>query len=77
MKETFETTFGVLGLDNEVILTYCKLYNALKQKGEMLPDADPLIAATAITKKQKLISKDKNLQRLKAFGLELEENIKR
>ena len=76
MKEAIENAYDILNLDNDIILTYCELYNSLKEEGNLIPDADLLIAATAITKKAKLISKDKDFERLKKFGLKLSESLK-
>lgn len=49
VKEALERAFTVLPLSNSVIEKYCQLYSSLKRRGQPLPDADLLIAATAIT----------------------------
>lgn len=72
VKEYLENSFEVVPLSNEVILKYCELYELLKQKGTLLPDADLLIAATAITNNATLVTIDKDFERLTDAGLSLE-----
>ena len=71
VKELLEESFDVIGLDNETILAYCTLYQALKKKGESIPDADLLIGATAISRDIPLTTGDHHFQRLKEFGLRI------
>jgi predicted nucleic acid-binding protein len=71
-KELLERSYKVIYLDNKVILKYCELYNEHKKNGILIPDADPLIAATALTNNMVLITKDRNFERLKDVGLRLE-----
>jgi predicted nucleic acid-binding protein len=33
-----EESYEVLGLNNDVILKYCEIYEELKRRGELLPD---------------------------------------
>ena len=40
VKKALESTFEIINIDNDVILTYCDLYNHLKDRGELLSDAD-------------------------------------
>jgi len=47
-------------LDNEIILKYCELYDFLKKEGKLIPDADLIIAATALTYGEELITIDKH-----------------
>jgi|WetSurMetagenome_2_1015567.scaffolds.fasta_scaffold22440_3 tRNA(fMet)-specific endonuclease VapC len=70
-KCLLEETFPVLNIDNGTIEHYCRIYRALKQVGNLLPDADLLIAATAIAHDLTLETKDDHFQRLRAFGLRL------
>ncbi len=70
-KQLLEESFTVLNLDNSIIEAYCKMYRKLKQEGNLLPDADLLIAATAIAHDLTLETKDAHFQRLKPFGLKL------
>jgi len=64
--------FRVETIDDLVVLTYCKLYRALKRNGELIEDADLLIAATAIAKGYTLWTKNlKHFERLEKFGLKL------
>ncbi len=72
VKQLLEEGFDVLGIDNDVVLRYCELYTALKREGQLIPDADLLIAATAIVNNLVLATKDKGFKRLKKFGLKLE-----
>lgn len=71
MKDLLTDSFSVLNIDDRIIETYCKIYRALKQKGNLLPDADLIIAATAISYDLTLETKDAHFQRLKPFGLKM------
>ena len=71
IKEKLEKSFTIINLDDGIIEQYCELYRKLKQDGALLPDADLLIAATAIAHNLKLETNDDHFQRLEAFGLEL------
>jgi predicted nucleic acid-binding protein len=73
VKQLLEESFEVKGLDNETIQTYCRVYQKLKKKATPLPDADLLIAATAITNNLPLVTRDEHFKYLREFGLELEE----
>jgi tRNA(fMet)-specific endonuclease VapC len=64
-KQLLEESFTVLNL------AYCKIYCKLKQEGNLLPDADLLIAATAIAHDLTLETKDAHFARLKSLGLKL------
>lgn len=70
-KQLLEESFTVLNLDNSIIEAYCKIYRKLKQEGNLLPDADLLIAATAIAHDLTLETKDAHFARLKSLGLKL------
>ena len=70
-KRLLEESHPVYHIDNDVILTYSEIYNELKKTGTIIPDADIIIAATAISKKQILKTKDKHFTRLERFGLRL------
>ena len=72
VKQLLEKSFDVLGIDNSVILKYCELYTLLKQKGQLIPEAYLLIAATAIANNLILVSRDKDFEQLKELGLKLE-----
>lgn len=71
-KQLLEESFKVLNLDNSIIEAYCKIYRKLKSEGNLLPDADLLIAATAIAHDLTLQTKDAHFQRLKHLGLKIE-----
>jgi tRNA(fMet)-specific endonuclease VapC len=71
-KQLLEESFTVLNLDNSIIEAYCKIYRKLKADGTLLPDADLLIAATAIAYDLTLQTKDMHFQRLKHLGLKIE-----
>lgn len=73
VKEALEESFMVIGLDNRVVLAYCELYDRLRGEGELVPDADILIAATAITHDLGLKSRDKHFEKLRKHGLKLEQ----
>src|SRR5665647_94866 len=70
-KQLLEESFTILNLDNSLIEAYCKIYRKLKQEGNLLPDADLLIAATAIAHNLTLETKDAHFVRLKPLGLKL------
>jgi tRNA(fMet)-specific endonuclease VapC len=70
-KQLLEESFTILNLDNSIIEAYCKIYRKLKQEGNLLPDADLLIAATAIAQDLTLETKDAHFARLKSLGLKL------
>ncbi len=72
VKELLERSYDVIYLDNKIILKYCELYDEFKQKGLLIPDADLLIAATALANNMALITKDRDFERLKEVGLRLE-----
>jgi len=71
VKELLEESFNLLSLDNEVIETYCNLYHKLREEGTTIPDADLLIAATAMSHDIALKTKDEHFERLKKLGLKL------
>jgi predicted nucleic acid-binding protein len=75
-KELLEESFNLLSIDNPVIETYCTLYGKLKNQGTPVPDADLLIAATAITHNIELKTKDAHFKRLEKLGLKLAKAIK-
>ena len=68
-KGLLEESFDLLSLDNDTVLTYCSLYQALRERGDSIPDADLLIAATAMSRDIPLKSGDRHFERLKDFGL--------
>ncbi len=72
VKHLLEESFAVLNIDNKIIETYCDLYCKLKKGGTLLPDADLLIAATAIAYNLTLETKDEHFQRLTTLGLKLQ-----
>jgi len=71
VKELLEESFSLLNLDNKLVETYCNLYQKLKNEGILIPDADLLIAATAISNNISLKTKDEHFERLKKLGLKL------
>jgi predicted nucleic acid-binding protein len=71
VKELLEESFNLLNLDNKVIETYCNLYQKLKREGTLLPDADLLIAATAMSHNMMLKTKNEHFKRLRHLGLKL------
>jgi predicted nucleic acid-binding protein len=71
VKELLEESFNLVNIDNKTIETYCTLYHKLREEGILIPDADLLIAATAITYNLTLETKDEHFQRLKPLGLKL------
>jgi tRNA(fMet)-specific endonuclease VapC len=72
VKELLEKSFDLINLNNKVVETYCNLYRKLKEDGKPIPDADLLIAATAISNNMALKTKDEHLKILRHYGLKLE-----
>ena len=72
VKQLLEKCFEIINIDNNVVLKYCELYTLLKQRGQLIPEADLLIAATAISNNLILVTKDRDFERLKELGLKLE-----
>jgi len=70
-KELLEESFNTQAINNKVIETYCTLYQKLRNEGTLIPDADLLIAATAITHNMILKTRDEHFERLKTHGLKL------
>ena len=64
--------FGIIFLDNQAIFDNAsEIYADLKQRGELIGDADILIAAMAITQNLVLISDDiDDFQRINGITLE-------
>ncbi|HUV53646.1 MAG TPA: type II toxin-antitoxin system VapC family toxin [Candidatus Krumholzibacteriaceae bacterium] len=73
LKTSLEGYYPVLGLDNDTILEYCRVFESLRSKGEMIPEADMIIAATAISKGMELETDDEHFTRLLSYGLKLKE----
>ncbi|MEF8832975.1 MAG: type II toxin-antitoxin system VapC family toxin [Candidatus Thermoplasmatota archaeon] len=69
VKRLLEESFDVIGLETQVILTYCDLYSNLKSDGNILPDADLLVASSALAHDLTLKSGDKDFERLEDYGL--------
>ena len=76
IKELLEESFTLLNIDNKTIETYCILYQQLRADGSLIPDADLLIAATAIAHNLALETNDQHFQRLKSLGLQLTKTAK-
>ena len=72
VKHLLEESFDVIGLGNEVLLTYCHLYGELRREGQSLPDADLLVASAAMAHGFCLESRDEHFKRLEEHGLMLE-----
>mgnify|MGYP001054803671 CR=1 FL=1 len=71
VKGLLEESFNVERLDNHTVEEYCNLYRKLKDTGALLPDADLLIAATAISHNMTLRTRDEHFSRLVDQGLRL------
>ncbi|KON32497.1 hypothetical protein AC477_02930 [miscellaneous Crenarchaeota group-1 archaeon SG8-32-1] len=76
IKKLLEESFTHLNIDNKTIETYCTLYQKLRTNGSLIPDADMLIASTAIAHNIALQTKDQHFQRLESLGLILAEKSK-
>jgi predicted nucleic acid-binding protein len=73
VKELLEESHRIKGVDNDVVLLACSLYGKVKKAGEPIPDADLLIAATAIANDLPLQTGDAHFKRLTKYGLRLVE----
>jgi tRNA(fMet)-specific endonuclease VapC len=71
VRKMLEEAFRVINIDDSIIQTYCEIYRSLKQRGELLPDADLIIAATAIAYDLEIKTSDIHFHRLEALGLKL------
>jgi predicted nucleic acid-binding protein len=71
VKHLMEESFSVVNIDNSIIEAYCDIYCRLKREGTQLPDADLLIAASAIAHNLTLETNDEHFQRLKPLGLKI------
>ncbi len=69
IQHLLEESFLVVNLDNSTIEAYCDLYSRLKNEGILLPDADLLIAASALAHHLTLVTNVEHFQRLKPLGL--------
>ncbi len=71
IEQLLTESYSVVNLDKNIIEVYCRLYRKLKQEGNLLPNADLIIAATAIAHDLTLETNDGHFLRLKAHGLKL------
>lgn len=71
IKERLKKSFTIIDVDDKVTEAYCEIYQKLKLDGKLLPDADLLIAATAIAHNLLLETNNEHFQRLKELGLDL------
>ena len=71
VKSLLEKSFEIHWLDNKALEVYCELYDKLKREGEIVPDADLLIASIAIARGETLKTRDKHFKRLAKHGLKL------
>lgn len=58
-----EESFDILDITKEVSLSYLKLYFELKKKGQIVPDADALIAAAAHCMNETLLTLDNDFKK--------------
>ena len=71
-KYTLETRLKVYDLSNPVLLTAANIYRTLKERGNIPPEADLLIASTAITYNVPLWTRNyRHFSRFEEFGLKL------
>jgi tRNA(fMet)-specific endonuclease VapC len=73
VRQLLQESYSILNLDNSIIEVYCKIYRKLKADGNLLSDADLIVAATAIAHNLVLETKDGHFRRLKALGLTIKE----
>ncbi len=70
-KGLLEEAYSVVGITNNVILNYCRLYDSSKEDGCLLPDADLIIAASALAEGEPLLTKGNGFRHLEKYGLRL------
>ncbi|MFQ6089530.1 MAG: type II toxin-antitoxin system VapC family toxin [Candidatus Methanofastidiosia archaeon] len=64
-------TFGLIWLDTQPIFDRAaEIYANLQQRGELIEDADILIASIAKTRKLVLVTDDKDFQRIQGLKIE-------
>jgi predicted nucleic acid-binding protein len=71
MKKNLEECYAVQGLDNDTVLEYCRVLDWLRSRGETIPEADMIIASTALSKNLELETRDEHFTRLVGYGLKL------
>ena len=71
IRQLLEESYSILNLDNNIIEAYCRIYRKMKGEGSLLPDADLIVAATALAHDLVLETKDTHFLRLKKMGLKL------
>jgi hypothetical protein len=71
LKTHLEDYHPVIGLDNDVVIEYCRLFDSLRTDGALIPEADLIIAATAISKGLELETADQQFTRFLGRGLRL------
>jgi len=71
VKKVSEDVYGIIALDNKVIIKHCSMYEAFRNKGLKIKDADLLTAASAKANNLILITSDKELRKLERHGLEI------
>jgi|Deesub1362B_J571_1020462.scaffolds.fasta_scaffold00004_127 predicted nucleic acid-binding protein len=71
VKRFMEESFEVVGLTNDVLTAYHELYITLKSSGELIPDIDLLIGATAKALDEELYTYDMDFEVLEKHGLKL------
>jgi len=63
--------YEMLGTDSETVLdTASEIYANLKRRGELLPDADILIAAVALNYNLTLVTDDNHFNRIEGLKIE-------
>ena len=62
--ETLSANIDVLGIDHEVARVFGRLRSELRRGGQLIPDMDSLIAATALRHDLALISRDRHFERI-------------
>ncbi len=70
-KALLEEAYSVVGITNNVMLNYCRLHDSLKADGCLLPDADLIIAASALAEGEPLLTRDSDFRHLEKYGLQL------
>ncbi len=70
-KQVLEEEAIIVWVDNDILLKATEIWRTLKSEGKTIPDADIIIAATAIVKNLELWTSDQHFEELTRFGLKL------
>lgn len=62
--EAFSRTFDIISVDVQVAHQYASIRRILRTDGQLIPDNDLWIAATALSRRLTLVSRDQHFERV-------------